>query len=54
MERDEKCTFVADSLIYMHRTGRAGRFGWKGVVLTLFEKDEEERCYMEILNKLNL
>jgi superfamily II DNA/RNA helicase len=54
MERDEHGRFVADPDTYMHRTGRAGRFGWKGVALTLFDKDDEERCYTEILSKLNL
>jgi superfamily II DNA/RNA helicase len=54
MERDEYGRFVADLDTYMHRTGRADRFGWKGVVLTLFDKDDDERCYTEILNKLNL
>jgi superfamily II DNA/RNA helicase len=34
VEKGEKGTFVADSRTYMHRTGKVGRFGGKGVVLT--------------------
>jgi superfamily II DNA/RNA helicase len=54
MKKDEKGSFVACSDTYMHRSGRSGRLGNKGVSLTLFYKDEEETCYNEIIVKLNL
>ena len=38
----------------MHRAGRAGRFGQKGVCLTLYDNDEDEFMYKEIAKKQNL
>ena len=35
---------------YMHRIGRAGRFGMPGIALTLFDREEDEKCFFEILD----
>ena len=35
---------------YLHRIGRAGRFGLKGIALTLYDRDEDEE-YLETILK---
>lgn len=34
---------------YLHRIGRAGRFGTKGVGITLFDRDSDEKAFWEII-----
>jgi ATP-dependent RNA helicase DDX19/DBP5 len=34
---------------YVHRVGRTGRFGRPGIALTLFDREEEEKNFFEIL-----
>lgn len=34
---------------YLHRIGRAGRFGRKGIAVTLYDDEVNERCFNEIL-----
>ena len=53
LQRDEHGE-IPDADTFMHRSGRAGRFGKKGICLTLFDKDYEERCFNAIQEKLNL
>ncbi len=35
---------------YMHRIGRAGRFGDTGIALTLFDRDTDEEAFWKIIN----
>jgi len=35
---------------YLHRVGRSGRFGNSGVALTLFDREEDEKNFFEIIN----
>lgn len=35
---------------YMHRIGRAGRFGDTGLALTLFDREQDEKCFWSIIN----
>jgi ATP-dependent RNA helicase DDX19/DBP5 len=35
---------------YMHRIGRAGRFGMPGIAVTLFDREEDEKCFFEIVD----
>jgi superfamily II DNA/RNA helicase len=39
---------------YMHRIGRAGRFGDTGLALTLFDKEEDEKCFWEIVEHFKM
>lgn len=41
---------VPDYENYMHRIGRAGRFGDTGLALTLFDRDQDEKCFWSIIN----
>jgi ATP-dependent RNA helicase DDX19/DBP5 len=34
---------------YLHRVGRSGRFGNSGVALTLFDREEDEKNFFEII-----
>ena len=34
-----------DYITYLHRIGRAGRFGAKGIALTLIDSDCEKECF---------
>lgn len=35
---------------YLHRIGRAGRFGASGVALTIFDREEDEKNFFEIID----
>lgn len=39
--------FVHDAESYLHRLGRAGRFGVQGIALTLFDNDEDEKLFWD-------
>ena len=41
---------VPDYESYMHRIGRAGRFGDAGLALTLLESEQEEKCFWSIVD----
>jgi superfamily II DNA/RNA helicase len=41
--------FYADPENYLHRIGRAGRFGVKGVAVSLFDNEEDEAFFWEII-----
>ena len=41
---------VPDCENYMHRIGRAGRFGDTGLALTLFDREQDEKCFWDIIN----
>lgn len=41
-------TFESDPETYLHRIGRAGRFGVKGIALTLFDNEDDEKVFFEI------
>lgn len=34
---------------YLHRVGRSGRFGNSGVALTLFDREEDEKNFFDII-----
>ena len=36
---------------YIHRVGRAGRFGTKGITITFISKDEDQKIFDELLEK---
>ncbi len=38
---------------YLHRTGRAGRFGIPGMAITLYDHDDDETYFNQIVNELN-
>jgi len=39
-----------DAPTYLHRIGRTGRFGTKGVALTLYDRDLDKQHLDEILD----
>mmetsp|Transcript_32910 Transcript_32910/g.32121 ORF Transcript_32910/g.32121 Transcript_32910/m.32121 type:complete len:99 (+) Transcript_32910:383-679(+) len=39
---------------YLHRIGRAGRFGVPGIALTLFDREEDEMYFMSILDHFKM
>jgi ATP-dependent RNA helicase DDX19/DBP5 len=39
---------------YLHRIGRAGRFGTPGVAITLFDRDEDEQNFWKIVDEYNM
>lgn len=39
-----------DAENYLHRIGRAGRFGVKGIALTLFDNERDEQLLNEIMD----
>ncbi len=43
-----------DSENYIHRIGRAGRFGIPGLALTIYDRDEDEACLNEIFDHYNM
>ena len=53
-ETDEKKNIKPGYDSYMHRAGRAGRFAQKGVCLTLFDNDLDEKLYFDIVKAQNL
>jgi superfamily II DNA/RNA helicase len=40
----------ADPENYLHRIGRAGRFGVKGIALTLYDNERDEKALNEIMD----
>jgi ATP-dependent RNA helicase DDX19/DBP5 len=34
---------------YLHRVGRSGRFGTSGIALTLFDREEDEKNFFDII-----
>lgn len=34
---------------YLHRIGRAGRFGFRGLAVTIFDNDDDERMFRDII-----
>ena len=45
---------VADADTYMHRIGRAGRFGKPGIALTIYDREIDERNFNEIINSYKM
>ncbi len=39
----------AEPETYLHRIGRAGRFGTPGIAVTLYDRDEDKRAFDEIV-----
>ena len=39
---------------YLHRIGRAGRFGTPGIAVTLFDREEDEAAFWEIIKFFNM
>lgn len=50
---------IPDNENYLHRIGRAGRFGKKGIAVSIYDRDEDENAlndivgYFEMANKMN-
>jgi ATP-dependent RNA helicase DDX19/DBP5 len=42
-ERDEQGTNRGDPETYLHRIGRTGRFGERGIAITLYDHDEDKK-----------
>ncbi len=42
--------FEADAESYLHRIGRTGRFGKPGVAVTLYDNEEDEKLFWEIVD----
>ena len=40
----------AEHETYMHRIGRAGRFGMPGIAITLFDREEDEGIFWETID----
>ena len=40
-----------DPEAYVHRVGRAGRFGTKGITITFLSSDEDQKVFDELLKK---
>jgi len=40
--------------LYLHRIGRAGRFGTPGVAVTLFDREEDEGMFWKIIEKYSM
>jgi len=45
---------IGDSANYQHRIGRTGRFGSKGIALTLHDRDEDKEYLDQICSHFNL
>lgn len=41
---------IGDSEIYLHRIGRTGRFGTKGIAITLFDREDDRNYLQNILD----
>ena len=41
---------VPEHETYMHRIGRAGRFGMPGMAVTLFDREDDERVFWETID----
>ena len=41
--------FESDPENYLHRIGRAGRFGVNGCAVTIYDNDEDERLFWDII-----
>ena len=39
---------------YLHRVGRSGRFGNSGVALTLFDREDDEKNFFDIIAHYNM
>lgn len=54
IEKDEKKNSRGDAAIYQHRIGRTGRFGAKGIAITLYDRKIDEECLEDIVKVFNL
>ena len=45
---------VPEYELYLHRIGRAGRFGTPGVAVTLYDRDEDEEVFWKIIDKYSM
>lgn len=41
---------VGDAENYLHRIGRTGRFGTKGIAITIYDRDEDRQYLQQILD----
>lgn len=46
--------FVPDYATYLHRIGRAGRFGTKGIALTLYDNDEDLHILNDVIKRYSM
>lgn len=49
-----KGQFKPDHENYLHRIGRAGRFGGKGIAVTIFDNDEDEQVFRKIIEHYHM
>ena len=52
--KGEKGPIEGDPETYLHRIGRTGRFGGKGIALTIYDRNEDEKYLDQILNYYNM
>lgn len=45
---------VGDSENYLHRIGRTGRFGTKGIAITIYDRDEDRQYLQQILDEYQM
>lgn len=45
---------VPDYENYLHRIGRAGRFGTKGIALNLYDREEDEKALKDIMEHFTM
>jgi ATP-dependent RNA helicase DDX19/DBP5 len=48
IDRSKDGKILGDSATYQHRIGRTGRFGSKGIALSIYDRDLDEECLMQI------
>ena len=46
LEKAKDGKIHGDAATYQHRIGRTGRFGTKGIALTIYDRDIDEECLM--------
>jgi len=52
--RQENPIRRGDPEIYLHRIGRTGRFGTKGIAVTIYDRDEDKKYLDEIYEHYNM
>jgi len=45
---------VGDAENYLHRIGRTGRFGRKGIAVTLIDRDEDKKYFDQIIDSYSM
>jgi len=50
----DKDSVQGDAENYLHRIGRTGRFGTKGLAITIYDRDQDETYLNQILEHFNM